>query len=299
MGARYRVVLRGFSGFERDALGAHFRLSPQRHPASYEQVATLALADVAVADADQPAVVDEIAVAGRLADTVFVGSAAPRGAGAWTMRPIDALHVLRELDLLSARRAHDDELPTVPSGLMSWLATSSDAEGGRPQRRAHDSQPGDFDDAPAFEPPPITLPPLRCADALLVDGSDVALRHLEHHLHALGMTTQRAPGAARALELLAHDRYDFVFVDIDLDDADGLDALALCHHIKRQHRHPGGHAPAVLMLSTHASGRDRVRATLAGCDAFLGMPLDVAALHDTLQRHGARIAPPNGSRRRR
>ncbi|WP_162910351.1 response regulator [Azohydromonas sediminis] len=298
MGARYKVVLRGFSDFERDALGAYFRLSAERHPA-YELVATLALADFAVADADQPAIVDEITQAGRLHDTVFVGSTAPRGAGAWTMRPIDALQVQRELDALAAHRA-DDDLPTVPSALMPWRATPSDADGvDRPQRRAHDSQPGDLDDAPAFEPLPLALPPRRRADALLVDDSDVALRHLEHHLHALGLTTQRARGAARALEWLAHDSYDFVFVDIDLDDAAGLDALALCRHIKRAHRGAGGHAPVVVMLSAHASGSDRVRATLAGADACLTKPLDAALLHDTLQRHGARVAPATGSRRRR
>lgn len=297
MGARYKVVLRGFSGFERDALGAYFRLSPERRPA-YELVATLALADFAVADADQPAVVDEITQAGRLHDTVFVGSAAPRGAGAWTMRPIDPLHVQRELDALAAHRA-GDEPPTVPSALTSWRTTSSDAaEVDRPQRRAHDSRPGDFDDAPAFEPPPLALPPRRRADALLVDDSDVALRHLEHHLHVLGLTTQRARGAARALEWLAHDSYDFVFVDIDLDDA-GLDALALCRHVKRVHRAAGGLAPVVVMLSAHASGSDRVRATLAGADAVLAKPLDTALLHETLQRHGARVAPASGSRRRR
>jgi len=297
MGARYTVVLRGFSGFERDALGAYIRLRPEHDP-TYEPVATLAQADFVVADADQPSVVDEIAQAGRLHDTVFVGSAAPRGAGAWTMRPIDPQHVLRQLDALAARGAYDDDTPpTVPSALMSWLATSPDAVE-RPQRRAHDSQPGDFDDAAAFEPPPLALPPVRRADALLVDGSDVALRHLEHHLHALGLTTRRALGAARALELLAHDAYDFVFVDIDLDDADGLDALALARQIKRQ-RHPGARTPAVVMLSARASGSDRVRATLAGCDACLAKPLDAEALRETLQRHGARVAPAGGSRRRR
>ena len=51
MRARYRVALRGFSGFERSALGSYFRLSAERRPV-YEQVPTLEMADFVVADAN-------------------------------------------------------------------------------------------------------------------------------------------------------------------------------------------------------------------------------------------------------
>ncbi|NWG74452.1 MAG: response regulator, partial [Rubrivivax sp.] len=101
MGVRYRVALRGLSAFERNALDSHFRLGADR-AAVYEPVADLDDADFVVADADQGAVVDELARLGRLSTSVFVGLQAPAGAAAWTMRPVDPAHVLRELDALAA-----------------------------------------------------------------------------------------------------------------------------------------------------------------------------------------------------
>src|SRR4051794_24442033 len=96
-GPRFRVALQGLSAFERSAMVSYFRLSADRFPA-YEQADSALDADFVVADADHPGVVDQIVAGGRAADTVFIGAQAPDGALAWMMRPIDPMHVLRELD---------------------------------------------------------------------------------------------------------------------------------------------------------------------------------------------------------
>lgn len=97
------VAVRGFSPFERSAIESGFRLASTAS-ARYECVEALDSARFVIADADHPGVVDDIVSACRQGDTVFVGAQAPEGAMAWTMRPIDPLHLLRQLDAAVALR---------------------------------------------------------------------------------------------------------------------------------------------------------------------------------------------------
>ena len=296
MGARYRVVLKGLSAFERNALDAHFRLGVDRTPA-YEQVHGLDDADFAVADADQTAVVDELCRRGLLGTTVFVGLQAPAGAVAWTMRPIDPLHVLRELDALAALHHRP------PTASPSWPAPRP-RHGDGPLRRASDSQFGSFDDewsASVPPPEPDAAAPVRAngrhngrPGVLLVDGGDTGADALGRQLRTLGLEPLRCRPGAPALAQVARDGVGVVFIDADVDDGNGLDGFALCREVKRRHGSNGhGPGPAVVLLSAQAAPVDRVRATLAGADAFVAKRSVVGAdaagteLRRLLERHGA------------
>lgn len=101
MSRTYHVAFLGFSDFERKTLGSYFRLATHRTP-HYELSLDVAGADFLVADADHAPSVRLVTVTERLDSTVFIGAAAPPGATAWMMRPIDPLHVLRELDTMVA-----------------------------------------------------------------------------------------------------------------------------------------------------------------------------------------------------
>lgn len=101
MDRQHRLAFLGFSEFERGALSSYFRLAASRTP-HYVLVHMLTDADFLVADADHAASVQLVAATERLADTVFIGSQAPAGCTAWMPRPIDALHVMRELDAMVA-----------------------------------------------------------------------------------------------------------------------------------------------------------------------------------------------------
>lgn len=129
-------------------------------------------------------------------------------------------------------------------------------------------------------------------DVLVVDHSAIALRHLELQLQALGLRPVVASNSTEALELLAQQRFGFVFSDIELGDDSELDGLALCREIKNQKLPVGGVLPVVMLLSDQVYPEDRVRGTLAGCDACLGKPLEDEALRQVLNRHGARLAAP-------
>jgi len=117
--------------------------------------------------------------------------------------------------------------------------------------------------------------------ALLVDDSDVALRFLQKKLAPFGLVTDCVSHSAAAIERLARRRYDFVFLDMELGERSPLDGLGLCQHIKRE---PAG--ANVVMVTAHHTELDRVRGALAGCDGFLGKPLDEDELALYLARFG-------------
>ena len=288
---RYKVALRGLGAFEGSALDSYFALHPDRQPA-YTLAATLADADFVVADGDQPAVVDALRRHGRLHDAVLVGSYLPAGARAWTMRPLDPRQVMRELDALATQHGMPSSSvgatssPTVPSPAPAPAASVPP-----PMRRASDTQPGEFD---ALAPRPPSA--VHAADALLVDDSDIALKYLERQLHALGLSTRRCHDAEQALRRLGEESYDFVFLDVELGEDSMLDGLALCQRVRQLSRLADRRPPVIVMVSAHAAAVDRVRGTLAGCDAYLAQPLDAVDLRHTLLRHGARLSPPAASR---
>ena len=106
------VSLLGFSAFERNALESAFRLSAGREPFAYELASSEGDGRLVVADADHPGTVEVVEHAGRVADTLYIGSLPPSGARAWMMRPVDVQHVMRELDTLASRR-EDEANPPV------------------------------------------------------------------------------------------------------------------------------------------------------------------------------------------
>jgi len=269
---RFRVALQGFSEFERSALASYFRLAGDRFPA-YEQTGSLDEAAFVVADADDPAAVERVALAARVPDTVFIGAQAPEGALAWMMRPIDPMHVLRELDAAIAMRQAG---AAGAAGASRELGSAP-----LPTRRASD-----------LPEPARNVPP----EALVVDGDDLAARALERQLASLGLSVARANGSAKALELVERLPFRFVFIDVDLGEQSELDGLNLCQRLKRGGRAAGQPGPAVFLLTSRDLAVDRVRAALAGGDAFLNKPLDESTLRRLLAQHGARFPRHGGPR---
>jgi CheY-like chemotaxis protein len=243
------VALVGFSEFERRALGSFFRLAAP--PAlALELVREPAAARLLVADGGHAGAMRQVAALGRVAHTVFVGGEAPAGAAAQLQRPIDALQVLRAIETLAR------SLPQPPAA-------------------------GDA----AIELPTAMRKYGPSFSALLVDDSAIALRHLQLRLQRMGIDSDLAHGSGRALELLTQRAYGFVFIDVELGEGSALDGLALCQHIRRQHRHMDRRAPVLVMVSAHHSQEDRVRGTLAGCDHYLAKPPNDEVLHQLLSQH--------------
>jgi CheY-like chemotaxis protein len=309
-----RVAVLGFTAFERNGLASYFTLAARRTPC-YDIVLDIDEARFIVADADHRGVAELLRELGRTGDAIFIGALGPAEAALTMPRPFDPMLVMRELDRLLAQRSPAPAAPaavpesaprsrlqpppqaiapapaptrpaapaplpdaTPSAGVASaWPvldALASDVAGRRDAAQARKR----LREA-ALRPTPLRR-------ALLVDDSEIALHFLDRLLAPYGMDTDYAYESDRALELLSHQNYGFVFLDVDLGAASRLDGLALCQHVRRQSLAPGGLMPQVIIVSAFNDPVDQVRATLAGADAFLGKPLDIALLDRLLQRHG-------------
>ena len=170
---RYRIALCGFSDFEHRAMDFSFRQPRGLARSGYDLVDALSDADFIVVDADSKPAVKCIVLSGRVAKTVFVGSAAPAGAAAHVKRPIDPTRILRALDDLTGAREIAEQLELLapellppelfPSGLLSdafMPAASWPAEllAPAPLPRADLELPTLDDVVAAHEPNPEPLP---------------------------------------------------------------------------------------------------------------------------------------------
>ncbi|WP_284616205.1 response regulator [Aquabacterium humicola] len=303
MSSSIPVALLGFSAFERNALASYFRLSARRSP-HYAHVLDVDEARFVVADADQAGVPELLQALGRIPDAVFVGAQGPEGAASWMMRPIDPVHVLRELDALVALRDNPGSgpLPLLAPTPSHARPTTIGKAVPSPLRRAADEQ--QMQAAIPLSPEErrvaserqrarreAMLRPQPLRRALLVDDSELALHFLDRQLQRYGLSTEWAHHSGRALELLSTQAFGFVFVDIDLGPHSDLDGLALCQQIKHRHVHPGGKAPQLAIVSAFHDPVDRVRSTLAGADIHLGKPLDFEALDRWLSQQGLTRGP--------
>ncbi|GCL64627.1 response regulator [Pseudaquabacterium pictum] len=299
------VAILGFSAFDRKALASYFQLSGRSLP-RYAHVLNADLADLVIADADEPGVLELLQTLGRVQDALFIGALAPPEAGAWMMRPIDQTQVLRELDALMAQRDNPASQPLplpLPSSLgQGALRTIGTLElPGLPTRRADDDAPPPRRHPAQLDPREARRRelealrrPLVTPRALLVDDSEVALHFLKRQLLAYGVEADLARHSERALDLLTHHVYGLVFLDVDLGPHSRTDGLTLCHQIRYRLRHPGGRAPMVVMVSAFHDPVDQVRGTLAGAEAYLGKPLDLPALDQLLGRQGL-YRPPGAT----
>lgn len=313
MPAPIPVAILGFSSFDRRALASYFLLDERPWP-RYERVLGADDARLIIADADEPGVVALLYELGRVGDALFIGAQPPADAEAWMMRPIDQVQVLHQLDTLLARQDNPESAP-LPLGLPTRLARGALRTIGNaqqlalptgPARRAADSGPGPLPGPPhgehaggrrpARERPRDTLRrPLVPPRALLVDDSEIALHFLRRLLDAYGLDVDVARDSERALDLLAHRDYGFVFIDVDLGEHSREDGLTLCARLQRGRRLAGGNGPVVAMVSASHEAVDQVRGTLAGADAYLGKPLDLLVLDRLLQRQGFFRHRPQGS----
>lgn len=118
---------------------------------------------------------------------------------------------------------------------------------------------------------------------LVVDDSPTVRKQIELGLLPYRVAIDLAETGEQALEFIAkqanHQTYDLVFLDVVLPGTDGYE---VCKSIKRQ---PHSKKTPVVMLTSKSSPFDRVRGTLAGCDAYLTKPVENKTFQDILQKY--------------
>lgn len=289
----FTVAIEGFSSFERETLASFFRLAVKRSPA-FRQVDDSGVSDFLIADADHAGAMAVVRRGQRIGDTVFVGATSPAGASAWLPRPIDPVQVLRELEVLVELRL---TLPDPPSAMMPL--DPMDASEPEP---ASEPAPAPMPVVPRAAVPERALPAARPAavavrsvkvapaaprggggrEVLVVEDSAIARQFLKRRLQNLGYRVHECASGEAAMDTLSRRTFGMVFLDITLGPPGSIDGLQLCQRLKQRGAHAGGLRTIVVMVTGLDGATDRVRGSLAGCDAYLTKPLHEAEFIATL-----------------
>lgn len=117
---------------------------------------------------------------------------------------------------------------------------------------------------------------------LLVEDNDVNRDVVSEMIRRLGHHVEAAADGEEALAMLARDRFDVVFMDVQLPGIDGLEAT-------RRFRAAGGDTP-VIALTAHSTRSDAERCLAAGMKSVIVKPVDsdrLAQVIGEVRREGA------------
>jgi two-component system, NtrC family, sensor kinase len=128
------------------------------------------------------------------------------------------------------------------------------------------------------------------AAILIVDDSLTVRMDLLETLRAAGLDAAACASIAEAREALTAEQFALIVLDVLLPDGDGIELLA---EIRAA---PATHDIAVMLLSTEAEVRDRVRGMQTGADEYVGKPYEasyvIARARELVLRRNQDIAAP-------
>ena len=301
------LAIVGFSTFERATFDAFLKLASRRIPA-YRLEQDNTAADFLLVDADDSAAVSRVQAPDLWSRCVMLGATVHHGVALQQSRPINLMLLVRALDALP-RRARREPAPTSMPAILtpaSGLAPSpSPAPAPAPAHHPTPTPAPTMQAMPSSKPVPqstLSAPttataakaawrvasiPETVPDAmnalardsldhiLVVDDSDIALRFMAANLSRFGFQVHLARSGEEALERLSQRTFDMVFLDVMMQ---GMDGFKTCKAIKRARYANGRQPPTVVMLTSRHTPVDKLRGTMAGCDAYLTKPLREAEL---------------------
>lgn len=188
------------------------------------------------------------------------------------------------------------QMVAAPKIVAAPVAASKPASAATPARVTRNDVrmgSGDFsnsrDDSPVLGgvTRPMTVDDdLNMDHILVVDDSDIALKFMRNRLTRFGFRTDLVNSGEEALGRMNVRPYKFVFLDVMME---GLDGYQTCRAIK-QRKYSEGKPPVVVMLTSRGGTIDKIRGTLAGCDAYLTKPLNERDLIAVLAKHDRTVA---------
>ena len=148
-----------------------------------------------------------------------------------------------------------------------------------------------LNEAPSFDTPVLEVDiflnaPRKNANdvlgrVLIVDDSDIALKYMQNRLRHFGYESELAKSGEEAMALVGQKSYQFVFLDVMMA---GMDGYKTCRVIKNNKVRQGP-PPVVIMLTSRGGTIDKIRGSMAGCDAYLTKPLNEKQLALVLSKH--------------
>jgi PAS domain S-box-containing protein len=116
---------------------------------------------------------------------------------------------------------------------------------------------------------------------LLVEDNPVNQKVAVRFLERMGCTVRVADNGAEGVKAYQQAQFDIVLMDLQMPVMDGFTATARIREIEA-----GGRATPIVALTANAMSGQLERCMAAGMNGFLTKPLEIARLHETLDRFG-------------
>jgi CheY-like chemotaxis protein len=297
----YNILTIGFSSYEKSTIETFFRLAGRRAP---HWALTTRSSEARVVLCNGTTAQDVESLRSQVASwqKVIIVGGSDFGTG-WPVlpRPIKLTSILSLLDDVAHFKNNEmsQSAPVLPRTVIVnpsmtdvFASITSQADTVAPQK----SEPATikpksikvFDTLDTVKPAPVALnkafsftplntklEPIKQTSAtvgrvLLVDDSDIALKYMQNRLRHFSYECELVHSGEEALAMVATHSYQFVFLDVMMA---GLDGYQTCKAIKNNKARQGP-APVVVMLTSRGGTIDKIRGSMAGCDAYLTKPLN-------------------------
>lgn len=140
--------------------------------------------------------------------------------------------------------------------------------------------------APAPQPVPAPAAAVSTDRVLVVDDSLAVRKFMENKLAPYAFGVDFAESGEQAIGFTGERSYTCVFLDVILP---GVDGYQVCKLIKS--KKSAGKTTAVVMLTSKSSPFDKIRGTMAGCDAYLTKPVDEDRLLEVISKFVSAATP--------
>ena len=116
--------------------------------------------------------------------------------------------------------------------------------------------------------------------ALVVEDYFVNQEVTQDILELMGVDVEVAENGREALELYQNQKYDLIFMDIQMPEMDGYQTT---REIRRT-EDEGSHVPIIALTANALSG-DREKCLEAGMDDYISKPIEVEKIEEILKKY--------------
>lgn len=104
--------------------------------------------------------------------------------------------------------------------------------------------------------------------ALIIEDNENNLELIRFILEAADFRTSAAMTGIDGIERALNDAPDFIILDIQLPDMNGMEVL------RKIRAHPAGKHVPIIAMTSYAMAGDRERLLKAGCTSYIEKPID-------------------------
>ena len=296
MAGAYSLALVGFSEKESATFKSFFRLAARRPPAYVVQDEVVG-AQVWVINVDNTQALRQLRFANPLTKVLLIGHSDQGLAGPLLSKPVKLIEVLTALDELVGvrQRPRSAPVPAMPTPTPAPAPAPAESPPGAAADTEFLPTQSMVREGAARTTTRVLRPIVASAqavgmtrmtdagapDVLLVAESLVEGRILRKRFKRYGLNVDWSREATQALAMLQAHPYRLVAIDQLRGDPD---AFSVCRSAK-QCKQANGRSPVVMMFAPTVGGMDRIKAGLAGCNAYLLRSVGEAEFHKALSQH--------------